>query len=421
MKNLFPGHFPLSEDELSELMQKATFVLDTNVLLNMYRYTEPSRENFFEIIGRLGKRVSIPYQVASEFFDARTKVIQDQNKAIDLMDKAIEDAHNKLKNDLNQFRKHAHVDIAKILGNIGQSLNDAQAEIRKIKEDRAPVKLNDDPILRRLADLLSDNIIPECDKEELAKRRRLADERIKAGTPPGFADKGKPGDKSLGDTLIWFEVLEISKKNNAPVIFVTDDIKDDWWLRVEGQIIGPLPALRQEFHKSTGHSFHMYQAENFIKYAAELLKIPVDEGTLTEAAKVSEDQAKAWTKQQIQDFTKHTLASETAEIVRQNLLEKAMPVETFYSRLRDADIWRANFEADPHATIDRMLTERLVLASPPPLLQKFVFEDGKVIALGEPQHMIISKDAENLLRGKPDHIHWVGELDGFFSISDSAP
>lgn len=421
MKNLFPGHFPLSEDDLSELMQKAIFVLDTNVLLNMYRYTEPSREHFFHILERLSNRVSIPYQVASEFFDARTKVIQDQNKAIDLMDKAIEDTHNKLKNELNQFRKHAHVDIAKILGNIGQSLNDAQAEIRRIKEERAPVKLNDDPILRRLATLLADNINPECDGDELTKRKKLADERIKAGIPPGFADKGKPGEKSLGDTLIWFEALEISRSNNAPVIFVTDDIKDDWWLRVDGQIIGPLPALRQEFHRSTGHNFHMYQAENFIKHAAELLKIPVDEGTLSEAAKVSEDQAKAWTKQQMLDFTMHTLASETAENARKRLLEKSVPIESFYSRLKDADIWRKRFEADPQAAIDALLTERHVLPSPPPLLQKFVLEEGTVSAVGEPQYMIISKNAEAMLREKPDQIHWVSELDGFFSIADSSP
>ena len=133
MKNLFPGHFPLSEEQLSQLMQEAIFVFDTNVLLNMYRYTETARNHFFEIATRLGQRIAIPYQVACEFFDARTKVIQDQNKAIDLMDKAIEDAHNKIKNDLNQFRRHAHVDIAKILGAIGNSLRSAQSDIRKIK------------------------------------------------------------------------------------------------------------------------------------------------------------------------------------------------------------------------------------------------------------------------------------------------
>ncbi|QUP53644.1 hypothetical protein GO998_07670 [Ralstonia syzygii] len=394
MKNLFPGHFPLSEEELSHLMQDAIFVFDTNVLLNMYRYTEPARNHFFEIAGRLGKRIVIPYQVACEFFDSRTKVIQDQNKAIDLMDKAIEDAHKKIKNDLNQFRRHAHVDIAKILGAIGNSLSSAQSDIRRIKEGRSPVKFNDDPILQRLADLLADNVLPEPTEDELNKRKKAAGERIKSDTPPGFLDRGKSGDKSLGDTLIWFETIEASQKNKLPVIFVTDDIKEDWWLRVDGQVIGPLPALRQEFHKATGQHFHMYQAENFIKHAAELLKIPVDQGALSEVAKVSADQAKSASDEELTPFLNELVSAEQASA--------SNPTLKMLGKISE-----------------RLERELLALSPSRPLLQEYSLINKKFIPVGDPRRFSIPDYTEKLMR-EVNRITWVPELDGFYGIVQSS-
>ncbi|MCT7316729.1 PIN domain-containing protein [Ralstonia sp. CHL-2022] len=427
MKNLFPGHFPLSEDELSELMQKAIFVLDTNVLLNMYRYTEPSREHFFEIIERLGNRVSIPYQVASEFFDARTKVIQDQNKAIDLMDKAIEDSHNKLKNELNQFRKHAHVDIAKILGEIGQSFNEAQAEIRRIKESRSPVKVNDDPILHRLAHLLANCILPEPSQEDIEKRKKLAAERIKKNVPPGFADKNKPGDRSHGDVLIWLEIIALSQEKKLPIVFVTDDVKDDWWLRLDGQIIGPLPALRQEFHKCTQQSFHMYQAENFIKHAAELLKIPVDEEALSEAAKVSADQARAWSDTEIALFLEQLTLDDMGNVAeaRRSMWDKASPqidwknvagLDSYLKRQKDVDGWRALFSANPRLPLKRVPTESSEPNSRQAVLQQYFLMEDKFVPAGEPKWMVISKEDEDSLLKAQGGIVFIEQLGGFFAF-----
>lgn len=418
MKNLFPGHFPLSQEELSQLMQRAIFVLDTNVLLNMYRYTEKSRNLFFEIIERLGDRIAIPYQVASEFFDARTKVIQDQNKAIDLMDQAIEDAHNKLKNELNKYRKHAHVDIAKILAEIGKSLSGAQANIREIKEHRTPVKLNDDPILARLAELLADRVLPEPSGDELDRRKKSAEERINSDIPPGFADKGKPGDRHLGDALIWLEAMEISKSRNLPVIFVTDDIKDDWWLRVDGQIIGPLPMLRHEFHKSTDQNFHMYQADNFIKHAAELLEVDVDAGTLSEAAKVSEDQASAWIKEH--DVRKAALdqARKTAlDLARKRAREILAASDEIPAGMKIGDAWRAMHTNDRRRHLKS-------LRNPPAgedyalLLQEFEVIDNEANELGDPQVLIVSNETKEMfMNATPHGIYWVEELNGYFALA----
>jgi len=53
MRNLFPGFYDRTAEELSMLWQEATFVFDTNMLLNLYRYQEETRKRFFEILDQL--------------------------------------------------------------------------------------------------------------------------------------------------------------------------------------------------------------------------------------------------------------------------------------------------------------------------------------------------------------------------------
>jgi hypothetical protein len=64
MHELFPAFYDLSDDEISKLWREGIVVFDTNMLLNVYRYNDETRDRFFEILDRLTTRIWIPYQVA---------------------------------------------------------------------------------------------------------------------------------------------------------------------------------------------------------------------------------------------------------------------------------------------------------------------------------------------------------------------
>ena len=38
MRELFPGYYPITDNDRSVLWEKGIFILDTNVLLKLYRY-----------------------------------------------------------------------------------------------------------------------------------------------------------------------------------------------------------------------------------------------------------------------------------------------------------------------------------------------------------------------------------------------
>ncbi|MBP0029400.1 MAG: DUF4935 domain-containing protein [Roseofilum sp. Guam] len=85
MKDLFPSYYRPNQEEFKEIWQSAIFILDTNVLLNLYRYSEETRKQFFSVLEQLSDQLWIPYQVALEFQDNRLVVVQETKKRFQML------------------------------------------------------------------------------------------------------------------------------------------------------------------------------------------------------------------------------------------------------------------------------------------------------------------------------------------------
>jgi hypothetical protein len=75
MRKMFPGHYRPSEPEFRKLWDKCLFVLDANVLLNLYRYSGETRKKLLDIMGRIESRLWVPHQAALEYQRNRLEVI----------------------------------------------------------------------------------------------------------------------------------------------------------------------------------------------------------------------------------------------------------------------------------------------------------------------------------------------------------
>src|SRR5665648_130391 len=78
MKETFPGYYQPTEEEFSEIWKNCIFVFDSNVLLNLYRYSSDTRDDLINILSEISERLWIPHQVAMEYLKDRLTVIQDQ-------------------------------------------------------------------------------------------------------------------------------------------------------------------------------------------------------------------------------------------------------------------------------------------------------------------------------------------------------
>lgn len=81
MKDTFLGYSRKTENEIKKIWLNGIIVFDTNVLLNLYRYSKATRETFVDLIKKFKDKIWLPHQAALEYNKNRYEVISDQEKA----------------------------------------------------------------------------------------------------------------------------------------------------------------------------------------------------------------------------------------------------------------------------------------------------------------------------------------------------
>src|SRR5215212_2995309 len=83
MRKHFPGYYTPTKEEFDAMWRDGIFSVDANVLLNLYRYTQPTRDRLLEILGRLKDQLWLTNQAGLEFHRNRQTVIAEQVAAYD--------------------------------------------------------------------------------------------------------------------------------------------------------------------------------------------------------------------------------------------------------------------------------------------------------------------------------------------------
>ncbi|MCM3767032.1 PIN-like domain-containing protein [Neobacillus niacini] len=288
---------PLYNTDFTRVL--SIFVVDTNILINFYKYT--SKESTKSLLGILKKlkendRLWIPHQVALEYFFNYEGNMHKQKEGYDLLENELK----KLKEDAEKRleavkRNHPYIDIKKfhfIFNDIEQSNSKVQEQIIKEITNLPDPKAIQQDLLNLL-----DGIIGEpYPQEKINAIETEGKERYQYDVPPGFKDK-KDKEKQdfrtygdfryqqlYGDLIVWNQIMDRAKRegNQTPIILITEDRKEDWWEKESGKIKGPHPQLIQEFINETQQKFYMYRTDNFVRYAFEYLGADISEAQIQE-------------------------------------------------------------------------------------------------------------------------------------------
>jgi len=121
--------------------------------------------------------------------------------------------------------------------------------------------------------------------------RDLEDEekiRFDHKIPPGYEDAKKDGNRGCGDYILWRQLLDEATRRKVPVLFVTNDQKDDWYRRTHGLTVGPRFELINEMQREAGVDFHIQTLALFVATAPASLRAPLKEATVTEVTRLDE-------------------------------------------------------------------------------------------------------------------------------------
>lgn len=286
MKNVFKEYYHFTNDEYNTLWSECVFILDTNTLLNMYRYSKKTVDQYFKILEKLSdeNRIWIPHQVGLEFFENRINVINDYDKSYDKVLHTLNDT--KLSIDVN-YKNHPYLDWDEIKSKIDKGLSSVINDVQQ-KKDNHPNLLENDHILEKLSKIFESKVGKGFSDEVLKNIYKEGEERYIKKIPPGYKDNKKEADKKYGDLIIWKQILEYAKENKKSIVFISGDLKEDWWLIKDGKNIMPLPQLKKEIYDYANVDFHIYTPDRFIEYYNEYNKVEKTPNLVNEVRKIRE-------------------------------------------------------------------------------------------------------------------------------------
>jgi len=291
MKKTLFGYYRLTDDEFSDLWESCVFVLDANVLLNLYRYPQGARSDLLKILRSVSERLWIPHQAALEYQENRLSVIAEQVRTYTKTQGGLDRIKNELHTLLDPLKKkHSRINPENFLSNIDKNFQEFSDELGKLEEEQPDVS-DDDKLRDEIDSLFKGRVGPPPESQaELNKIYEEGQTRYQQERPPGYMDEGKAetylyGDLCLerkyGDWILWYQIMKEAQTQDdfSKIILITDDDKEDWWWTINSKgkkTIGPRPELVEEISSRGGVSlFYMYNSERFMRFSKDYLKVEI--------------------------------------------------------------------------------------------------------------------------------------------------
>ncbi len=284
MKDKFSEFYRPTDKEFENLWNDCIFTFDSNVLLNLYMYSEEARETFFEVLKnkKIIDRIWLSHQAGLEYQEHRLTKINEQKRIYNVLCDVLERSLKKIEEAINSLKEHPIIDLDTMKEKIKKDLSSIIKKIRKEEEKHPKWSYDYDPIRDEIDKLFINKVgkpFSEVDLENLYKEGK---ERYDNDVPPGYKDKGKP-ENEYGDLILWKQIIGKAKELKTPFILVTDDLKEDWWSKIGKGKISPRPELIRDFREEANVLFYIYSTDRFLEYAQEkYLKEKVDKKSIEE-------------------------------------------------------------------------------------------------------------------------------------------
>ncbi|MFE2374523.1 PIN-like domain-containing protein [Streptomyces sp. NPDC059398] len=287
----------MTKSELSLALKESLVVIDSSVLLDLYRVTPNARKEMIDSLFTIEENLWVPHQVALEFHRNRVEAARDQLAFYDETCKSLEAAQNQGLQRLNEFANRSALDEDE-KRKLKEPLENAfRAAIERVKSHQGVFDLtlsrvlNDDPVLKALAKLLDGRVGQPLPGEEYSKAQAEAARRRDARIPPGFKDRGKRTNAD-GDYLWWEQTLIKATEVRKRVLIISNDEKEDWVNKRLDFSLGPREELTEEMQQRAGVSLRIVNFATFLESMRVGTTASVSRETLSQANSARRQSAK---------------------------------------------------------------------------------------------------------------------------------
>lgn len=274
MKEALHQYFRPTKQEFEALWKEASIVFDASVLLNVYGYSDETREQLLDLIRKFEDRVSLPHQFALEYARNRPGTIV---KQINHYAAAESDFEKFAVNRLQPKTEHPYLSPKAL-----EALKLIREELSEGRR-RMEAMISSDQYADLVLATFKGKLGQAPTVEWLEARYEEAAGRYDKEIPPGFKDqKDKDVPDCYGDYVAWCQIIDMAKSSGKPAIIVIDDVKEDWWQKEGSRTIGPRPELLEEFNRETGNRVWLYSSSSFLNAAKQYGSVSVKDAVIEE-------------------------------------------------------------------------------------------------------------------------------------------
>lgn len=264
----------MEKNEIGTIIDNLIIIPDTNILLYLYKCSFNTSQNIIDLLGKVKEKTIIPSRVYKEYLAHKDEEQAKIDRKYDTFTKDLKKQVNELKDKINgsisESRKYDFPDCDALETGIGTFLSKISLAITAYENSLSSEKQNKSIQIANVEQLIQywsnqGKINPEPTIVQLMEYVKEGEFRFRYKMPPGYKDEDEK-DKEVkkdskkdnfegrirkyGDFFVWKEILKVGKeRENEYLIFLTNDVKEDWWvLRGEQNNKEPV-CMREELRK----------------------------------------------------------------------------------------------------------------------------------------------------------------------------
>lgn len=235
----------MEKNEIGTIIDKLIIVLDTNILLYLYKCSFNTSQNIVDLLGKVKEKIIIPSRVYKEYLNHKDEEQGKFDRKYDSFTKNLKKQVNELKGKINgsisESRKYDFPDCDVLETGIGTFLDKIILTIEKYENSLSAEKQNKSVQIANVAQLIrywneQGKIKSEPTIVQLMEYIKEGEFRFRYKMPPGYKDEEEK-DKEVkkdskkdnfegrirkyGDLFVCKEIIDIGKerKDECIVIF----------------------------------------------------------------------------------------------------------------------------------------------------------------------------------------------------------
>lgn len=264
----------MEKTEVATIIDNLIIIPDTNILLYLYKCSFNTSQNIADLLEKVKDKVVIPSRVYKEYLshkdEEQAKIDRKYDSFTKDLKKQVSELRDKINGSIDESRKYDFPDCDALETGISTFLNKITFAITTYENSLSSEKQNKSVQIANVEQLIcywigQGKIKSEPTILQLMEYIKEGEFRFRYKMPPGYKDEEEK-DKELkkdakkdnfegrirkyGDLFVWKEIIDIGKQTeDGFVIFLTNDVKEDWWVLKGEQNNKEAVRMRDELFK----------------------------------------------------------------------------------------------------------------------------------------------------------------------------